>query len=114
MYHTKMQRIFCMGYTSDHKYVLSGSDNTNGRLWKARASEKIGQLSAREETSLRYRDALVAKYAHLPEVKCIHGGRRVPKMIKKGMQVIVVQKEKRRRVEGNVVSERRRQRQRQQ
>ena len=104
VYHTKrMQRVFCVGYTSDHKYVLSGSDDTNVRLWKARASEKIGQLSAREETSLRYRDALVAKYAHLPEVKRIHGGRRVPKMIKKGTQAIVVQKEKRRRVEGNVV-----------
>ena len=52
---------------------------------------------------LRYRDALVVKYAHLPEVKRIHGGRRVPKMIKKGTQTIMVQKEKSRRVEGNVV-----------
>ena len=92
-----------MGYTSNHKNVLSGSGNMNGRLWKARTFKKIGQLSAREETSLWYRDALVAKYAHLPEVKCIHGGRRVLKMIKKGTQAIVVQKEKRRRVEGNVV-----------
>ena len=115
MYHTKrLQCVFCVGYTSDHKYVLSGSDNTNVWLWKARTSEKIGQLSAREETSLRYRDALVVKHAHLPEVKRIHGGRRVPKMIKKGIHAIMVQKEKRRRVEGNVVSERRRQRQRQQ
>jgi WD repeat and SOF domain-containing protein 1 len=104
VYHTKrMQRVFCVGYTSDHKYLLSGSDDTNVRLWKARASEKVGQLSAREETSLRYRDALVAKYAHLPEVKRIHGGRRVPKLIKKETQAAVVQKEKRRRVEGNVV-----------
>ena len=52
---------------------------------------------------LRYRDALVVKYVHLPEVKRIHGGRRVPKMIKKGTQTIMVQKEKSRRVEGNVV-----------
>ncbi len=104
VYHTKrMQRVFCVGYTSDHKYVLSGSDNTNVWLWKARTSEKIGQLSAREETSLRYRDALVVKYAHLPKVKRIHGGQRVPKMIKKGTHAIMVQKEKRRRVEGNVV-----------
>ena len=54
VYHMKrMQRVFCVGYTSDHKYVLSGSDDTIVWLWKARASEKIGQLSAREETSLR-------------------------------------------------------------
>ena len=67
------------------------------RIREDRAAERTGW------TSRRYEDALVAKYAHLPEVKRIHGGRKVLKMIKKGTQVIVVQKEKRRRVEGNVV-----------
>ena len=104
VYHTKrMQRVFCVGYTSDHKYILSGSDDTNVRLWKARASEKVGQLSAREETALHYRDALVKKYAHLPEVKRIYKSRRIPRFIKKETQAAMVQKEKRRRVEGNVV-----------
>lgn len=104
VYHTKrMQRVFCVGYTSDHKYILSGSDDSNVRLWKARASEKVGQLSVREETSLRYRQALVQKYAHLPEVKRISKSRRVPKFVKKGTQAAIVQKEKRRRVETNVV-----------
>jgi len=104
VYHTKrMQRVFCVGYSPDHKYVLSGSDDTNIRLWKARSSERIGQLSAREETSLRYRDALVQKYAHLPEVKRISKSRRVPKFVKKQTEADMVQKEKRRRKEGNVV-----------
>ena len=98
-----MQRVFCVGYTLDHKYILSGSDDTNLRLWKARSSEKIGQLSAREETSLQYRNALVSKYVHLPEVKRISKSRRVPKFIKKETQMAMVQKEKRRRKEGNVV-----------
>ncbi|KAL7530010.1 hypothetical protein ACHAWF_003208, partial [Thalassiosira exigua] len=40
VYHAKrMQRVFCVGYTPDDKYILSGSDDTNLRLWKARASE---------------------------------------------------------------------------
>lgn len=104
VYHTKrMQRIFCVGYTLDHKYILSGSDDTNLRLWKARSSEKIGQLSAREESSLQYRQALVQKYAHLPEVKRIHKARRVPKFIKKETEAARVQKEKRRRKETNVI-----------
>ncbi|KAL7528996.1 hypothetical protein ACHAXR_002736 [Thalassiosira sp. AJA248-18] len=104
IYHTKrMQRVFCVGYTFDHKYILSGSDDTNIRLWKARSSEKIGQLSAREETSLQYRHALVQKYVHLPEVKRISKSRRVPKFVKKETQAAMVQKEKRRRKEGNVV-----------
>lgn len=104
VYHTKrMQRVFCVGYTLDHKYILSGSDDTNVRLWKARSSEKIGQLSSREETALQYRSALVQKYAHLPEVKRIAKSRRVPKFVKKQTAMEVVQKEKRRRKETNVV-----------
>jgi len=104
IYHTKrMQRVFCVGYTLDHKYILSGSDDTNIRLWKARSSEKIGQLSTREESALQYRNALVSKYAHLPEVKRISRGRRVPKFVKKETAQAMVQKEKRRRKEGNVV-----------
>ncbi|EED90876.1 hypothetical protein THAPSDRAFT_269352 [Thalassiosira pseudonana CCMP1335] len=104
IYHTKrMQRIFCTAYTLDHKFILSGSDDTNIRLWKARSSEKMGQLSAREESSLQYRQALVQKYVHLPEVKKIAKARRVPKFIKKQTEMERVQKEKRRRKEGNVV-----------
>ena len=104
IYHTKrMQRVFCTAYTSDHKFILSGSDDTNLRLWKARSSEKIGQLSSREEASLQYRSALVQKYAHLPEVKRISKSRRVPKFVKKQTAEALVQKEKKRRKEGNVV-----------
>lgn len=105
VYHTKrMQRVFCVGYTLDHKYILSGSDDTNIRLWKARSSEKIGQLSAREEASLQYRNALVQKYVHLPEVKRIAKGRRVPKFVKKETAQAMVQKEKRMRKESNVIN----------
>jgi len=35
--------------TRSSKYVISGSDDTNLRVWKSRADEKIGQLTAREE-----------------------------------------------------------------
>lgn len=105
VYHTKrMQRVFCVGYTQDHKYILSGSDDTNIRLWKARSSEKIGQLSAREEQSLQYRNALVQKYVHLPEVKRISKSRRVPKFVKKETAQAMVQKEKRMRKEANVIN----------
>ena len=45
IYHTKrMQRIFCVKYSMDSKYVLSGSDDGNIRLWKAKASEKLGPV----------------------------------------------------------------------
>lgn len=46
VYHTKrMQRLTCVKWTFDNKYILSGSDEMNIRMWKARASEKLGVVS---------------------------------------------------------------------
>lgn len=46
IYHTKrMQRLTCVEWSLDNKYILSGSDEMNIRIWKARASEKLGTVS---------------------------------------------------------------------
>lgn len=46
VYHTKrMQRLTCIAWSLDNKYIISGSDEMNLRLWKARASEKLGIVS---------------------------------------------------------------------
>lgn len=46
VYHTKrMQRITCVKWSLDNKYILTGSDEMNIRMWKARASEKLGVVS---------------------------------------------------------------------
>jgi WD repeat and SOF domain-containing protein 1 len=39
-----LQRIFSVLFSQDAKYVLSGSDETNVRVWKANASEKLGTV----------------------------------------------------------------------
>ena len=102
IYHTKrMQRVFTVNYTADNKYIISGSDDTNLRLWKANASEKIGQASAREEKSIEYRQALIKKYQHLPEVQRIHAARKVPKLIKKQTAIAQIQKESQQRKQEN-------------
>jgi len=102
IYHTKrMQRVFTINYTADNKYILSGSDDFNIRLWKARASEKIGQLSTREEKSMGYRSALIKKYGYTPEVKKIQTARKVPSLIKKMTKVSQIQKESRNRKQAN-------------
>lgn len=45
VYFTKrMQKIFCVKYSGDSEYVLSGSDEMNIRLWKTVASKKIGYV----------------------------------------------------------------------
>lgn len=48
VYHTKrMQRISNVVWSLDDKYILSSSDEMNIRLWKARASEKLGVVRYR-------------------------------------------------------------------
>ncbi|CAE6500939.1 unnamed protein product, partial [Rhizoctonia solani] len=54
----RMQRVFATTYTQDARFVLSGSDDGNVRLWKARASEKLGVVEGRERASKEYRDRL--------------------------------------------------------
>ena len=40
-----MQKVGCVTWSADNKYILSGSDEMNIRLWKASASEKLGTVS---------------------------------------------------------------------
>lgn len=94
VYHAKrMQRVFTVHYTLDHKFIISGSDDTNIRLWKSQASEQLGQRTSREEAAVHYRQALVKKYQHLPEVKRISKSRKIPKVIKKQTAQAQIQKE---------------------
>lgn len=45
IYHTKrMQRLTSVLWSLDNKYILSSSDEMNIRVWKARASEKLGAV----------------------------------------------------------------------
>ncbi|CAG8443570.1 6187_t:CDS:2 [Acaulospora morrowiae] len=97
VYHTKrMQRIFCVKYSMDSKYALSGSDDGNVRLWKANASEKIGPTDYRERASLEYADRLKERYKNLPEVKRILRHRNIPKAIKNAQRTkrIMLQSQK--------------------
>ena len=53
IYHTKrMQRVRVVKWSLDNKYIISGSDEMNIRVWKARASEKLGVVS---ETKIKVR-----------------------------------------------------------
>ncbi|WRX13755.1 WD40 repeat - like 10 [Theobroma cacao] len=84
IYHTKrMQRVFCVKYSSDASYVISGSDDTNLRLWKAKASEQLGVVLPREKKKHEYLEAVKNRYKHLPEVKRIVRHRHLPKPIYK-------------------------------
>jgi len=82
-YHAKrMQRVLCCVYTPDSRFVLSGSEDANVRVWKNKASEKLGVLEDREKHAIAYREKLVEKFSRLPEIKRIKRHVHVPKMVK--------------------------------
>lgn len=88
IYHTKrMQRVMAATWTPDARFVLSGSDDGNVRLWRANASERQGVKSARYRQALEYNDALVTRYAHMPDVSRIRRHRHVPKVLKKAGEI---------------------------
>ena len=81
-YHDKrMQKVYSVLYSMDDKYVLSGSDDTNIRVWKAMANEPIKILNKREEDARNYGKKLVEKYKYMPEIKKIRNQKRLPKYI---------------------------------
>ncbi|XP_078665363.1 DDB1- and CUL4-associated factor 13-like isoform X2 [Branchiostoma floridae x Branchiostoma belcheri] len=102
VYHTKrMQRVFCIKWSLDNKYILSGSDETNVRIWKAKAAEKIGKLTPREESALTYSDKLKEKFQHHPQVRRIARHRHVPKEVYHLTRQTRIMKDSRRRKEEN-------------
>jgi len=43
VYHTKrMQRVIAVQWSLDNKFILSGSEEMNLRVWKANSSAKLG------------------------------------------------------------------------
>ena len=63
-----MQRLSTVAWSLDNKYVLSGSDEMCIRLWKARASERLGIMRDRERVALQYNEKLKEKYGQHPQI----------------------------------------------
>ncbi|KAL3276382.1 hypothetical protein HHI36_011766 [Cryptolaemus montrouzieri] len=103
IYHTKrMQRLTCVQWTLDNKYIISGSDEMNIRIWKARASEKLGPLKPRERAALHYSEALKEKYASHPQVRRIKRHRQVPKHVFNAQNELRTIRQKNKRKEANI------------
>jgi len=103
IYHTKrMQRIFCVRYSMDSKYILSGSDDANIRLWRANAWERFGPQSTRERNAIAYNKKLKEKYKHMPEIRRIDKHRNIPKAISTASKTKRIQIESIKRKEDNL------------
>ena len=67
-----MQKVFSVLWTTDNKYLLSGSEDANIRIWKSNPSEKLGIVSEREKTANEYRETLVDKFKYNDSIKRIN------------------------------------------
>lgn len=76
-------RVFSAKFTPDSRFLLTGSDDGNIRLWRAQASRRSGIKSARERQKLEYDEALKERYMHMPQIRRIARHRHVPKVVKK-------------------------------
>ena len=104
IYHTKrMQRIFTVQYSLDTKFIVSGSDDSNLRIWKSKSNEQLGQLTSREEASQQYRNTIIQRYQHVPQIRTIVKSRKIPKVIQNQTHQFQIQKESKQRKQSNRV-----------
>ncbi|KAL6450772.1 SOF1 Protein SOF1 [Candida maltosa Xu316] len=88
VYHTKrMQRISSVLFTTDAKYILSGSDDASIRVWRARSDSRSNVKSARQRAKLEYADKLKERYQYMPEIRRIAKHRHLPKVVKKAEEI---------------------------
>jgi len=103
VYHTRrMQRIFAVKFSGDAKFVLSASDDTNIRLWKAQASKPLGKFPRRAKEKLEYYDALKERYKTMPEIRRIARHRHLPRAIYNTSRLLETMKKAQQRKQENV------------
>jgi len=82
VYHTKrMQRVSASIFSGDARFVLTGSDDGNVRLWKAKASDRLGVITARERAAIEYRERLKERWKMDSEVNRVARTRHLPKSV---------------------------------
>ncbi|KAF8743550.1 hypothetical protein AX14_002104 [Amanita brunnescens Koide BX004] len=84
VYHTKrMQRVSSSVFSADARFVITGSDDGNVRIWKAKAHDKLGVITARERAAMEYRESLKQRWKSDAEVSKVSRVRHLPKSVYK-------------------------------
>ena len=86
----------------DSRFIWSGSEDTNIRLWKSRASESLKMLLPREKEALAQSQKLVHQWIHNPEVKRISRHRHLPAAMKNKQKTLHIQRQSRKKKEDNM------------
>lgn len=59
---TPLARVSASVFSADARFVITGSDDGNVRIWKAKASDKLGIVTARERAAMEYRESLKERW----------------------------------------------------
>lgn len=86
----------------DNRYIVSASEDTNIRLWKAKASDPMQTLLPREKQALAYSQKLISKFKHSKEVGRIVRHKHLPALIKKKKRTLTIQRESRHKKDINM------------
>jgi WD repeat and SOF domain-containing protein 1 len=86
----------------DSKYIVTGSEDTNIRVWKSNASESLKPLLPREKESLAYANKLKKKFKNNTEIKRILRHRHLPKLLMKKQKNRQATKESKHRKKENM------------
>jgi DDB1- and CUL4-associated factor 13 len=97
-----IHRVYSVLFSLDDRHVISGSDDTNIRVWKSEASIPDKILNSREKTAVFYRQKLLQKFKYNPEVSKIKKNKNLPKYIVNNRNVRQIQKESKFRKMRNV------------
>ncbi|KAK2459715.1 hypothetical protein APHAL10511_008266 [Amanita phalloides] len=88
VYHTKrMQRVSSSIFSADARFVITGSDDGNVRIWKAKAHEKLGVITARERAAMEYRERLKERWKMDAKVGKVSRVRHLPKSVYKAAKL---------------------------
>ena len=102
VYHTRrMQWIYSVEFTGDAKFVLTGSDDTNIRVWKSQAHVPLKVLLPKEQEAMLYRERLKKSYQFVPEMRRLLKHRHLPRYLFKQRKIKQIQKESAFRKEKN-------------
>ena len=58
-----------MSWSLDNNYIMSGSEETNIRIWKSDPARKIGPVGVREGRVINYRKKLLEKFKYNRKIK---------------------------------------------
>ncbi|KAI3381010.1 hypothetical protein SNEBB_005002 [Seison nebaliae] len=103
IYHGKrMQRIKCLKWTNDCRYLISGSDDMNLRIWKSQASTDYSIQNYRQRNMMNYNNELKSTYGNHPQIKRILRHRHLPKQVRQAANEHSIIKQSQKRKQENV------------